>query len=86
MNIFSDDKKQQVLDALFELATNTDKGNVPAIKLYLELASEQLPQDTLTLDKAIDVIREFSNVEESQSNTICRHPERSEGPHCCTKP
>jgi hypothetical protein len=63
MTIFSEEKKREVLDALFELATNTDKGNVPAIKLYLELAGEQLPQDALTMERIVQLIRDELNAE-----------------------
>lgn len=55
MNIFSDENIQQVLETLFELAT--DKGNVPAIKLYLELANDQVPQDALTLEQVIQIVK-----------------------------
>lgn len=79
MNIFSDEKKQEVLDALFTLATDSAKGNVSAIKLYLELAGEQTPSDALTLETAIDVIRDLTNDNETPLQTTCR-PERSEGP------
>ncbi len=67
MNVFSDEHKQQVLDNLFQLATEPKSTNVSAIKLYLELANEQSPTDTLTLEDAIEIIRHNDPFNESSS-------------------
>lgn len=55
--VFSDESKQKVLDKLFQLAT--EKDNVPAIKLYLELADEQAGASAadLTFAQAIELLK-----------------------------
>ncbi|MCB9357572.1 MAG: hypothetical protein H6505_03275 [Calditrichaeota bacterium] len=66
-HLFSPEAQQEVLEALFRLAT--EKDSVPAIKLYLELAQEQSPAqlESLTLIQALELLR---NPEQSlQTNT-----------------
>lgn len=57
MNVFSEQAKQQVLENLFALATECKSTNVSAIKLYLDLADEQTPSESLTTEQAIELLR-----------------------------
>lgn len=55
--VFSEESIQQVLDTLFALAT--EGKNTTAIKLYLELATEQTGQSSaeLTLAQAVELLK-----------------------------
>ncbi len=57
MNIFTEKAKQKVLDTLYDLATEAKSTNVSAIKLYLELAGDQSPAESLTTEQALEILR-----------------------------
>ncbi|NUO19819.1 hypothetical protein HUU59_10255 [bacterium] len=61
MNIFDKKSKQKVLDNLLALACENKSTNVSAIKLYLELAAAEQPDDTLTTEHAIEILRQAQN-------------------------
>ncbi len=55
MDIFSEENKQKVLEHLLNLAT--EGSNSTCIKLYLDLAAEQAPSETITVDQALVIMR-----------------------------
>lgn len=67
MNYFSDENKNKVLDALFQIASEPKSTNVSAIKLYLELAEEQVSPEELTTEKALEILRVATQQSESSS-------------------
>jgi len=60
MDVFSAERKQQVLENLFTLATDDKSNTVAAIKLYLELANGAAPDETITLEHALELLRSAS--------------------------
>lgn len=55
MDIFSEENKQKVLEHLLNLAS--EGSNSTCIKLYLDLAAEQVPSETITVDQALVIMR-----------------------------
>ncbi len=67
MDVFSQEAKQQVLETLFAIATENKSASLPAIKLYLDLAAEQSTPDLLTVEQALEILREAMPQNESPS-------------------